>query len=133
MQAGVCIFLLLALVLGLLTLPKSTLTSHHINAIFAVLRDGLPGLIDHIFAKKILERSTPLAPKVGKATQEAMTVSIAAKMGCNLNNSCLDTSAPSFAWVLKTIADPQEFLMRCITHEIMLICVPIVLHLRVVT
>jgi carboxypeptidase Taq len=72
------------------------LTSRSIREIYTVLKSELPGLIQNIVAKQASEKVLPLTQKIDEATQKAIGLRIAAKMGFSLDHGRLDTSAHPF-------------------------------------
>ena len=72
------------------------LTNHDIKAIFAVLKDSLPTLVQDIVTKQASESVIPLTNKIDEATQKAINLRIIEKMGFSLDHGRLDTSTHPF-------------------------------------
>ena len=67
-----------------------------IDAIYAVLKAELPGLIHTIVDKQASEQVIPLTERVDKATQKAISLRMLQQMGFSLDHGRLDESAHPF-------------------------------------
>ena len=80
----------------LLDVYNPDFTSESIKAVYAVLKEELPDLIQTIVERQATEKVIPLTEKIDEATQKALNLKIIEKMGFSLAHGRLDKSAHPF-------------------------------------